>query len=73
MRHGDKSSMAFSMESRVPYLDQELVEHILALPEEAIIRGGWSRHILREAMAGLLPERIRRRLWKVGFTTPEFR
>ena len=30
--------MAFSVESRVPYLDQEFVDHILSLPEDAIVR-----------------------------------
>ena len=73
LRYEDRNSMAFSMESRVPYLDQELVEYILALPPRAMIRDGWSRIILREAMRGILPERIRQRRWKVGFTTPEIR
>ncbi len=73
LRYEDRSSMAHSMESRVPFLDQELVEWALRLPPEAIIRGGWSRWILREGMRGVLPEKIRRRRWKVGFTTPEFR
>ncbi len=73
LRYEDKNSMAFSIESRVPYLDQELVDHILALPPEAIIRDGWSRFILRQAMKGTLPGRIARRRWKVGFTTPEIR
>jgi len=73
LRYEDKNSMAFSVESRVPYLDQELVEHILRLPSNAIVRGGWSRWILREALKGTLPEKIRRRRWKVGFTTPEMR
>src|SRR5665811_1821145 len=65
--------MAFSIESRVPYLDQELVDHILSLPDDAIIRDGWSRWILRAALKGTLPEKIRLRRWKVGFTTPEMR
>ena len=65
--------MAFSIESRVPYLDQELVDHILSLPEDAIVRHGWSRWILRAALKGTLPEKIRLRRWKVGFTTPEMR
>jgi asparagine synthase (glutamine-hydrolysing) len=73
LRYEDKNSMAFSVESRVPYLDQELVDHILRLPSHAIVRGGWSRWILREALRGTLPEKIRRRRWKVGFTTPEMR
>jgi len=73
LRYEDKNSMAFSMESRVPFLDQELVEHVLSLPPEAIIRDGWSRAVLREAIKGLVPDKIRLRRWKVGFTTPEIR
>ncbi|MEO8511009.1 MAG: asparagine synthase (glutamine-hydrolyzing) [Chloroflexota bacterium] len=73
LRYDDRNSMAFSVESRVPFLDQELVDHILSLPETAIIRNGWSRAILRDAMKGILPEKIRLRRWKVGFTTPEMR
>ncbi len=73
LRYEDRNSMAFSVESRVPYLDQELVEHILSLPSNVIVRDGWSRWILREALKGTLPEKIRRRRWKVGFTTPEMR
>lgn len=73
LRYEDRNSMAFSVESRVPYLDQELVDWILQLPDHAIIRGGWSRAILRDGLRGLLPDQIRLRRWKVGFTTPEFR
>ena len=73
LRYEDRNSMAFSVESRVPYLDQELVEWILRLPSRAIVDGGWSRAILRRGLKGVLPEQIRLRRWKVGFTTPEFR
>ena len=73
LRYEDRNSMAFSIESRVPYLDQELVEWILRLPSRAIIDRGWSRDILRRGLKGTLPDEIRLRRWKVGFTTPEFR
>lgn len=73
LRYEDRNSMAHSLESRVPWLDQDLVERILALPERAIIRDGWARILLREGMRGRLPEKIRLRRWKVGFTTPETR
>lgn len=73
LRYEDRNSMAHSVESRVPWLDPQLVAAILALPEEAIIHQGWNRAILRQALAGVLPERIRTRRWKVGFTTPEAR
>lgn len=66
LRWADRAAMAFSVESRSPYLDQELVEHVLALPSEALVGDGWGRRILREAMAGALPERVRRRRPKAG-------
>ncbi|MDI9598607.1 MAG: asparagine synthase (glutamine-hydrolyzing) [Acidobacteriota bacterium] len=73
LRYGDRNAMAFAVDSRAPYLDQELVEYILSLPEDALVRHGWSRWILRAALRGTLPEKIRLRRWKVGFTTPEMR
>lgn len=73
LRYEDRNSMAHSIESRPPFLDQELVELVLSLPADAIVRDGWSRWILREAMKGILPEKIRLRRKKIGFTTPEMR
>jgi asparagine synthase (glutamine-hydrolysing) len=73
LRYEDRNSMAHSIESRIPFLDQELVEWVFRLPPSAIIRGGWSRAILREGLRDALPEKIRTRRWKVGFTTPEMR
>lgn len=65
--------MAWSIESRPPFLDQELVDIALSLPEDAIIRNGWSRWILREALKDVLPDKVRLRRKKIGFTTPEMR
>ena len=65
--------MAFSMESRLPFLDQELVDWVLRLPSSAIVDRGWSRAILRDGLKGVLTEKVRTRRWKVGFTTPETR
>jgi len=73
MRNEDRNAMAHAIESRPPFLDQELVEFVLALPADAIVRDGWSRWILREAMRGTLPEIVRTRRKKIGFTTPEMR
>ena len=73
LRYEDRNSMAHSIESRPPFLDQELVELVLALPSDAIVRDGWSRWILRESLAGVLPELVRTRRKKIGFTTPEIR
>ncbi len=71
LRYEDKNSMAFSIESRVPFLDNDLVDFILALPPSLKIRNGWSKYIMRRAMRDHLPGKIRNRRWKVGFTTPE--
>lgn len=73
IRYEDRNSMAHSVEARLPFLDQELVEWVLTLPEEAFVRDGWARIILREGLSDLLPDKVRTRRWKVGFTTPEMR
>jgi asparagine synthase (glutamine-hydrolysing) len=71
LRYEDKNSSAFSLESRVPFLDFRLVEFIFNLPDKFLIRGGVNKYILRQAFKDLLPKKIYRRRWKVGFTTPE--
>jgi asparagine synthase (glutamine-hydrolysing) len=73
LRYEDRNSMAFSLEARVPFLDQELVEYVLRLPPRAIIDRGFSRAIVRAAMADSLPPEVRLRRKKIGFTTPEYR
>jgi asparagine synthase (glutamine-hydrolysing) len=73
LRYEDRTSMAHSLEARLPFLDQELVEHVLALPAPAIIEHGWSRRVLREGLRDVLPGIVYRRRKKIGFTTPEFR
>lgn len=67
----DRNSMFFSLEARVPFLDYRLVEKTLAISAENIIKNGWTKFILREAMKGVLPEKIRLRTDKIGFMTPE--
>ncbi len=73
LRYEDRTSMAHSLEARLPFLDQELVEHILSLPAHALIEHGWTRRVLREGLKGTLPDKVYRRRKKIGFTTPEFR
>ena len=66
----DHNSMWFSLESRVPFLDHNIVEKTLSLPPERLINKATTKVILREAMKGLLPEKIRLRQDKIGFATP---
>jgi asparagine synthase (glutamine-hydrolysing) len=67
----DRNSMWFSLESRVPFLDHNLVERMLTLDAKAFIRRGMTKSILRESMRGILPEEVRMRTGDVGFDTPE--
>jgi asparagine synthase (glutamine-hydrolysing) len=67
----DKNSMAFSLEARVPFLDHRLVELILSVDGERVIKNGMTKNILRNSMQGVLPEKIRLRVDKTGFETPQ--
>ncbi len=67
----DRNSMWFSLEARVPFLDYRLVEKSLATDSKMVINKGMTKHILREAMKGILPEKIRIRKDKIGFGTPQ--
>jgi len=71
LRYEDKNSMAFSLEVRLPFLDHRLIEYIFSLPVTQRLKNGWTKHILRNAMKGILPEKIRRRREKIAFETPE--
>ena len=55
-------------ENRHPILDRRLVEFCLALPYEQRRRGNKNRYILRNAMKGLLPESVKNREDKGGFS-----
>lgn len=66
----DKLSMAHSIEARVPFLDNEIVDYVTRIPAEFKLKPDQSKIVLREAMRGLLPdETIFRR--KQGFTPPD--
>jgi asparagine synthase (glutamine-hydrolysing) len=67
----DRDSMAFSIESRLPFLDYRLVEFIASLPARHKIHDGQTKYVLREGLRGILTESIRTRQSKIGFATPE--
>ena len=74
LRYEDRNSMAFSVESRVPFLTPRLVNLLLSLPEEYLIGpDGTSKRVFPEPMLGIVPEARRVRKDKVGFATPERR
>lgn len=72
LRHGDRNSMRFSIESRVPFLTTDFAELLLSLPEEYLIASnGETKHVFRAAMRGIVPDDVLDRRDKIGFATPE--
>ena len=67
----DRTSMAHSIESRIPFLDHELVEFCLSLPPSFKFQGGVTKRILRSTLCDLLPARVVGRLQKSAFAAPE--
>jgi asparagine synthase (glutamine-hydrolysing) len=66
----DKLSMAHSLESRVPFLDNDLVDFVCAMPSHYKLRDGTGKWVLRRAMRGLIPDDILAAR-KQGFAPPE--
>jgi asparagine synthase (glutamine-hydrolysing) len=74
LRYEDRNSMAFSIESRVPFLTPDFAAFAWSLPEEYLIdQNGRSKSVFRSAMEGTVPETILKRKDKIGFATPERR
>ncbi|WP_339560284.1 asparagine synthase (glutamine-hydrolyzing) [Pseudomonas sp. EA_65y_Pfl1_P113] len=72
LRHGDRNSMRFSVESRVPFLTTDLCDFMLSLPEAYLVSpAGETKHLLRSALRGIVPAEVLERRDKVGFATPE--
>lgn len=71
LRYEDRNSMAFSRESRLPFLDYRLVEFIFSLSVDKRLRGNVTKWILRESMRGINLDSILKRKDKIGFATPE--
>lgn len=65
----DQMSMAASVESRVPFLDHELVEQVTAIPSRFKVRGWRTKVVLRKAVRNLVPSEILTRR-KMGFPVP---
>jgi asparagine synthase (glutamine-hydrolysing) len=70
LKYEDTNSMAFSIESRVPFLFHPLIEYLFKLPMSTKINGRWTKYVLREAMKNILPEKVRMRRSKLGFPAP---
>ncbi|MFT3892211.1 MAG: asparagine synthase (glutamine-hydrolyzing) [Anaerolineales bacterium] len=66
----DRTSMAVSLESRVPLLDHRIVELVASMPPKIKYKGGRSKHIFREVVRHIVPQPIYDRKDKMGFPVP---
>lgn len=71
LRFEDRDSMAFGVESRLPYLDSRIVDFVLNLPIEVKFQEGYLKYLLRLACEDLLPCDIVWRYNKLGFESPQ--
>jgi len=71
LRYGDRNSMAHSREVRLPFCDHRIAELALSLPPAYLMGGAETKHLLRGAMQGVLPETVRTRWNKQGFLPPQ--
>ena len=65
----DRMSMATSLETRAPFLDVDVMELAFSMPGALKIRGGVRKAVLKQAMQGVVPDRILHRR-KEGFSIP---
>ena len=70
LRNYDRYSMASGVEIRMPFMDWRLVCFTFSLPWTSKLGGGYTKRVLRDAMAGILPEKVRTRRDKIGWNAP---
>lgn len=73
LHYEDRNSMAHSIEAREPLLDYELCEFLVNCRPSLKLRQGWTKWIHRQALKGILPEKVRLRRTKLGFDAPQTR
>jgi asparagine synthase (glutamine-hydrolysing) len=66
----DRTSMAVSLESRVPLLDHRIVELVASMPPMIKFKGGRSKHVFREVVRPIVPRDVYERTDKMGFPVP---
>ena len=70
LRYEDRSSMAFGIETRLPFLDYRLVEFAFSLPDAERLDGATTKAIARRALGERVPRTVLERRDKMGFETP---
>ena len=67
LKHDDLNSMFYSLENRSPYLDRNLLNFMLSIPQDYLIEDGYQKKILRDSVRGILNDKIRLNRQKKGF------
>ncbi len=67
--HGDRVSLANSVEARYPFLDKDLIEFARSVPVDLLLKNATEKYIVKQAARRYLPEAVINRQ-KFGFTAP---
>jgi len=67
LHEDDLNSMMYSVENRSPYLDSRLFDFCYSVPPEHLIKNGYGKYLLREAVSGVLNDKVRLDRQKRGF------
>lgn len=70
LRNYDRYAMGNSVEIRMPFMDYRMVTMAMSLPWQSRLHGGYSKSIIRDAMAPYMPQDIAYRRTKIGFNSP---
>ncbi|MFC7300115.1 asparagine synthase (glutamine-hydrolyzing) [Herminiimonas aquatilis] len=70
LRNYDRYSMANGVEIRMPFMDHRIVSFAFAIPWTSKVRNGFSKAIVRDAVAPFMPKEIAYRKTKIGFNSP---
>jgi len=71
LRYSDRNAMANAIEVRLPFLSHHLVEFLFSLPNEYLLKEGWTKYILRKSLEKYLPQEITWRKDKIGYEAPQ--
>jgi asparagine synthase (glutamine-hydrolysing) len=63
--------MNVPVEVRMPFLDHQLLENVFSIPENYLLRNGYTKYLLRRSLVGKLPDSIIWQRAKVGFSVPK--
>ncbi|MBI5726150.1 MAG: asparagine synthase (glutamine-hydrolyzing) [Planctomycetes bacterium] len=72
LHEDDLNAMYYSIENRSPFLDRDLMEFCFSIPPRHLVRDGCAKSVLRDSMAGIVPQAILDNRRKVGFNAPIF-